>query len=114
MPSGASHFIVILTIVIKACVLKFSHLCTSMSQLESSNNTRAVPAVKRDCYFPDEYKLEMYQVTTILVSDWSALLILISHWSALLPVWLHLRVQDADWQGQDDGRLHALVLPLQR
>ena len=47
---------------------------SSISQLENSNiHTRAVPAVKRDCYFPDEYKLEMYQVTTILVSDWSAL-----------------------------------------
>ena len=37
---------------------------SSISQLENSNiHTRAVPAVKRDCYFPDEYKLEMYQVT---------------------------------------------------
>ena len=32
--------------------------------MENSNiHTRAVPAVKRDCYFPDEYKLEMYQVS---------------------------------------------------
>ena len=47
---------------------------SSISQLENSNiHTRAVPAVKRDCYFPDEYKLEMYQVTTILAYDWSAL-----------------------------------------
>ena len=89
-------------------------MTSNKSQLEISNNARAVPAVKRDCYFPDEYKLEMYQVTTILVSDWSFNYILISDWSALLPVWLHLRVQDADWQGQDDGRLHALVLPIQR
>ena len=47
--------------------------------MEISNNARAVPAVKRDCYFPDEYKLEMYQV-----SQYSSLIGQLYRYSSLI------------------------------